>query len=137
MWIRSLKHLPINTILTLLPLHRQVPTAQRSKRSKSNPPTSPPAMALSQEEFRSQFSKRLEEMEARFPERLEKALAEQKTALMAEFGGKVSSSIGKDPQVGNSVPPVINIEDGVSKTAADIENQELKKRLETLERSMT
>ena len=94
-------------------------------------------MALSQEEFKNQFAKMLEEMEAKFQERLERALAEQKTALMAEFGGKVSSSTGKEPQVGNSSPPVINIEDGMSKTAAEIENQELKKRLETLERSMT
>ena len=94
-------------------------------------------MALSQEEFRSHFAKRLEEMEAKFQERLERAVAEQKTALMAEFGGKASSLTGKEPQVGNSSPPVINIEDGVSRTAAEIENLELKKRLETLERSMT
>src|ERR1043165_5433478 len=94
-------------------------------------------MALSQEEFRSQFAKRLEEMETKFQERLERALAEEKTVLMAEFGGRASSSTGKEPQVGNSSPLVINIEDGVSKTAAENENQELKKRLETLERSMT
>src|ERR1041384_1007900 len=130
MWIRSLKHLPINTILTSLPLPRQVPTAQRSKRSKSNPPTSPSAMTLLQEEFRNQFAKRLEEMEAKFQERLERALAEQKTALMAEFGGRASSSTGKEPQVGDFSPSVINIKDGVSKTATKIENQEVKKRLE-------
>ena len=61
-------------------------------------------------------------MEAKFQERLERALAEQKTTLMAEFGGRASSSTGKEPQVGNSSPPVINIEEGVSKTTAEIEN---------------
>ena len=68
-------------------------------------------------------------MEAKFQERLERALAEQKTAQMDKFGGRASSSTGKEPQVGDSSPPVINIEDGVSKTAAKVENQELKKRL--------
>ncbi|KDP34404.1 hypothetical protein JCGZ_12685 [Jatropha curcas] len=88
----------------------------------------------------------MEQLEARMEARMNEALAAQRTALIAELGsgnGNGASAGGSDPATSNQGPaagptssnPALNLDDMPSRTAAELEAQKMKEKLELLERS--